>query len=301
MGNVFLYEDKDFEVEVRNRRNEVVEIGDVRADCRCADIKLEASRLGPTDSARLTGTLRGARKPGPISHRVLLMIEKPVRSQHSLRIVGNAHRRIKFSPEVVVLQPNLLEGEPGEATVALENASSESIELSVKEDLPEGVAASLKEAELAPGERCRLKIQAVAKTLTGRKAQLVITSSHPIEKTVRIPVEVRPVDSLSVAPDAIAFGVLSKSDLLGKTRVVVELSGDLLDQCDIDDVASPSYLELREVEVQASTSRRIVFEVRDAFDGADLGGMVVVSVRHRPSTRVFRVEVGVSGLLTDAS
>ena len=47
-------------------------------------------------------------------------------------------------------------------------------------------------------------------------------------------------------------------------------------------------------------TRALVFHIRDAFHGADLGGAIIIPFRHRGSKGAFSIEIPVSGFVTDA-
>jgi len=104
LGEVFLYEDKDFEVEVRNPGKQVVEIVGVRLDCACANVRLGGLRLKPGEATRLTGTLQGRRKPGLFARQLIVSVKEPERCHFRLPIVGEARRRISYSPESLILR-----------------------------------------------------------------------------------------------------------------------------------------------------------------------------------------------------
>jgi len=299
LGDVLLHDESDFEVELRNQGREALEISQVRADCNCANVTLDRSRLAPGHSASLRGTIRGSPKPGPIVRKILLSIDRPVPLQYAVAVVGHAHRRIKYVPANVVLQPEPLERRPAEAAVNVENASGQPVVLRVSE-CPQGVTACVETATVAPGATCRIQVQAAATTLTAREGELKVACSHPVENMLRIPIEVRPLCSLSVAPDAIAFGVLSRSELLATRSVTLQLSGDALGELDVAGVVAPAYLKFREVQKSDSANEQILFDLEDAFDRTDLGATVLVSLRDKRSMAAFQVEVPVSGFLTDA-
>ncbi|NQT16617.1 MAG: DUF1573 domain-containing protein, partial [Planctomycetes bacterium] len=129
LGELFLYESKDFEVEVRNPGKEVVEVGGLRMDCKCANVKLHGSRLEPGHTSRLTGTFKGTSRPGVFARQLVLSVAKPEPSHFRLPIVGEARRRISYSPESLVLRPNFPRGKPGAATFVVRNGSDETVEL----------------------------------------------------------------------------------------------------------------------------------------------------------------------------
>lgn len=300
VGQVWLYEDKDFETEVQNAVEQVVEIGRVRVDCACANVKLETLRLEPGSVTSLTGTLQGRRTPGEFARRLVLIIEKPTPCQYVIPIVGEARRRISFSPQTLVLQPNLSEGKPGVATLVVHNGAEEAVKLSLSGDPPSGISASVEQAELSSGESGKIRVEADPSLVIAAEMELELDCSHRLEKTLKVPVELQPVEGVVVAPDKIAFGVLSREKLLGRGSVALELQGELVRHCEIDGVSCPEYLKVETTERQTPAGRRIELAIRDSFERADLGGTIAVDVRDKRSKRVFRVEVEVSGFLTNA-
>ena len=301
LGKLFLYESKNFEVEVHNPGKEVVEVGGLRMDCKCANVKLHGSRLEPGQTARLTGTFKGTSRPRAFARQIVLSVAKPEPCHFRLPIVGEARRRISYSPEALVLRPDFPRRKPGAATFVVLNGSDETVELKLPKNAPLDLSTSIDKGKLAPGESCKVSVEADPSSVIERAGELELSCSHPLEKTIKIPVEVRPVRGVSVDPDAIAFGVLSKETLLGKQGFALELQGDLVRHCDIDGVSCPAYLRIEADERQTPASQRLAFTLRDNFECADLGGTIVINLRHEPSKRVFHVEVSVSGFLTDAS
>ncbi|NQT17939.1 MAG: hypothetical protein HQ582_34625, partial [Planctomycetes bacterium] len=209
--------------------------------------------------------------------------------------------RISFSPQSLVLRPDFPRGKPGAATFVVRNGSDERVELKLSEDAPLALNTSIDKRELAPGESCKVSVEADPSSVIGRAGELELSCSHSLEKTIKIPVEVRTVQGVSVVPDAIAFGVLSKDTLLGKQALALELQGDLVRHCDIDGVSCPEYLEVETNERQTPASQRLAITLRDKFERADLGGTIAINLRHKPSKKVFHVEVSVSGFLVDVA
>ena len=131
--------------------------------------------------------------------------------------------------------------------------------------------------------------------------ELELSCSHSLEKTIKIPIEVQPVEGVSVAPPTIAFGVLSREALLEKGSLALELQGGLVRHCDIEGVSCPPYLKVEGSEPGTPAPHRIALGLRDAFERADLGGTICVNLRHKPSNRVFHVKVDASGFLVDVA
>jgi len=300
LGELFLYESKDFGVEVRNPGKEVVEVSGLRTDCKCADVKLHGPRLEPGQTARLTGTFTGTSQPGVFVRQVVLSVAEPEPCHFRLPIVGEARRRISFSPQSLVLRPDFPRGKPGAAVLVVRNGSDETVEVKLPEDAPLALSTSIDKRELAPGDACKISVEADPASVIARAGDLELRCSHSREKTIKIPVEVQPVQGVSVAPETIAFGVLSKQALLKREGLTLQLQGDLVPHCRIGAVSCPNYLKVESTEQETPATCRVALGLQDEFERADLGGTIAVSLRHKPSNRVFHVEVDVSGFLVDA-
>ncbi len=301
LGQIWLHEDKPFEVELRNPGSEVVEIGKLRLDCACANVKLAAFRLEPGGTTRLTGVLQGRDTPGGFARRLLLTIEKPKRLRYTLPITGEARRRIDFSPQALVLRPSFPEGKAGTATLTVRNASDEEVEVTLPTDLPAGISVSIDQAALAPAASCRVTVGADPSRVIATETELTLGCSHSLEKTIKVPIEVRPVEGVSVSPERIAFGVLPKERLLERQSVALKLQGGLVDHCDIAGVTCPQYMKLGASQPGTPSGWQVVLVLQDEFERADLGGMISIRLRDKRSESVFEVEAKVSGFLTDAA
>jgi uncharacterized protein DUF1573 len=301
LGHVYLFDDREFSVDLRNDGGEAVEISDIRLDCACTSVKLETARIEPGTKARLSGTYQGPSKPGPFARRLALVIGKPARGHYILPIIGVGARRIRVSPNSVVLRPDVARGRLGVAALCIQNNSDVSVELTLPREFPAGITASIDQTALLPGQSCEVTVNADSELVVESSADLVVGVSHPLEKKLSIPVEVDPVQGATVSPDRIAFGVLSTESLLKKRSVVIALEGALLRQCTVEHVACPKYLEFQSVESSNPTMLRVVLVIVERFEGADLGGTIGISLRHEQPNRVFRATVNVSGFLTDAA
>jgi hypothetical protein len=298
---VFLYEESGFEVEIRNARPDVLEIRTVVLDCACADVKLDALRLQPGEATRLTGRLQGRRKPGAFARGRVFLIEEPERCGQRLAIVGEARRRISYTAEKLLWRPSFSSAKPGRGALTIRNGSDEAVELKLAGTGPSGIAASIDKPRLAPNESCRVSVEADPALVTARTLELQLDCSHALESAITVPVEVRPAEGVSLVPDSIAFGVLSREALMRRRSVVIDVAGDLVPHCDIEVASCPRYLRVDGVEPKTPDNCRVALAFQDSFERADLRGTIALRLRDRKSKQSVDVEVNVSGFLTDAT
>lgn len=301
LGTIWLKDPRHFEAEVRNVSAEEVEVAAVSAGCSCTRVAIGSRTLGPGDTTTLTGTLLGTARPGPFEYLLTVETARPSQHAYLLRMVGNAKRRIDFSPDAVVLRPDFPSDAPDTREVSVYNGSGEEILLGVQNWLlPPGVEALREQSLLAPGQTFRITILARPSVVRGQEATLRLTSSHAVESVVEIPVSIRPAAPVAVSPDSIALGVASTGEL-GQRRIALSLEGELLALSDVEKIDVPGFLATLPYEKADGPRREFTFSLnRAGVRSAHLSGEIVMLLRHRPSGRGFSISVPVSGFATDA-
>lgn len=299
LGKLWLHEGKDFEVLVSNPGNEVVEIRGVKADCACSRVRLEKARLEAGEKCRLSGSFTGAGKSGAVAHRLIVSIEKPTRCQYVIPIVGQVRRRVGFAPEIVTLRPDFSRQKRDVSALTIHNESDETVTLGLPKRYPLGIDVSGDTATVPPGGSWKLEVGASPSLVTNSTEEVVLQCSHPLEKEIKVPIRIEPVAGLSVNPNKVALGVVSREELL-KQDIEVDLSGDLLLSCCVERVSCPDFLKARSIEGKTPGRHRLLFNCQDNFTKADLGGTIAVMLRERTSGSILNVNVSVSGFLTDA-
>lgn len=264
LGAIWLKESRDFEAEIRNVSGEEVEFAAISAGCSCTRVAIGSRTLAPGDSTRLTGTLLGTARPGPFEYLLTVETARPSQYAYLLRMVGNAKRRIDFSPDAVVLRPNFPSDAPDAREVSVYNGSGEEILLEVQNWLlPPGVEAMREQSLLAPGQAFRITILARPTLLREQEATLRLTSSHAVESLVEIPLSIRPAAPVAVSPDSIALGVASTREL-GQRRIALSLEGELLTLSDVEKIDVPGFLAALPYEKGDRPRRQFTFSLNQA-------------------------------------
>ena len=299
LGTLFVREPKDFSVHVRNTSGVPIDFQPVRASCSCADVRLSSIHVEPGEETILTGTYQGKGKPGPIGQSVHLVIAEPRNLGFRIPILGEAKSYIQLEPAPLVVEPDFLSAAAATAARAVIRNAFARIGAVVRTQ--ERVQPSFCETQ-SPIASARAEaefiVEAANSLVVPTDEELSLECSHSVEKMLVLPLQVRPKGGIRVDPSSVSFGVVRKAELLSRV-VTISLEGDLLNEADVRGVCSPEYLVLQSISNGSPSKRDLVFHVRDTFRGAALGGALVIPFRHRGSTRVFSVEVPVSGFLSD--
>jgi hypothetical protein len=198
-----------------------------------------------------------------------------------------------------VVEPDLLSSTTVTATrVTIRNASGETVQVSAPKVAAPGLSLKLVRQSVAPGAEAELIVEAANYTVVTADEQFSLDCSHSVEKTLLLPVEIRPKGGIRVDPPSVSFGVVRKAELLSRV-IAISLEGDLLAEADAGSVRSPDYLVLRSINTGSPARRDLIFHVCDAFHASALGGTVVIPFRHRKTKRDFSVEVPISGFVRD--
>lgn len=301
VGKLLLYEESAFQATLRNNGVHPLDIARLTPSCGCTSVNVEKHRLLPGEETLLYGTLRQSPRPGPFQHKVLISTAKPYAYQTTCIIVGEVTRRISTSPETVVLKPDLLRGRRDSAVVVVHNGSQQTVRLETIEGAPSGVTAEWEVKDIASGGYARLTVTAASDVVVGGKGELTIRCSHPLEKTLSVPLELQPLNAVVVKPEVIHLGVLSRSELKAVGRLAVDVEGGILPQCDVTGADSPAYLQMAKngPTADGAATRRFEFRVLDAKLRTDLSGTIRIRFFHRPSERTFLTTISLSGFLTD--
>jgi hypothetical protein len=215
--------------------------------------------------------------------------------------VGTVKRRIELSPAKVTLRPDFAAQKPGIEQCLLHNGGAETIEVREDAQLPAGLRLRLEPRTVPAGGECTIAVEADPSQISPSDSNLTLRCSHPIEKRIDLAVEVRPIGGVTVTPPRVDLGVLAKAHLLAARDLNVSFDGELLRDCDVEEVKTPPYLVISAATQTSATSRRYLFAIRpQGVTGADLGGRIVLCLRHRPSARTLAAESLVFGFVSDA-
>ncbi|MGO8747353.1 MAG: hypothetical protein ACLQNE_15315 [Thermoguttaceae bacterium] len=198
-----------------------------------------------------------------------------------------------------MLEPDFLSAAVGKGAVVIRNASQETVKVSAPKGVPRGFTATVARRSLPPGAETELVFQAAPFLVVPSDEEFTLDCTHSVEKNVVVTVKVRPKGAIRVDPPDVSFGVLTRLELLPRV-VTISLAGDLLAEVEAGEVRAPDYFVLDSNRAGKRVTRALVFHIRDAFHGADLGGAIIIPFRHRGSKGAFSIEIPVSGFVTDA-
>ena len=299
LGTVLLGEDRDFEATVRNNSDERLQINQIRSTCGCTNARVGKNDLKPGESTELRGTLRAKQTAGPFRHQIMLTTQSPRPLRAICSISGEVERRIRVLRERLALRPDFLDHRPDSQKLLVQNTSAQVVDVAVPNRLPDGVEIELDGRTIAPGTSRPLTVTVAPDVLVRRDVNFTLRCSHPLERSLPLAVEVRPVAEVRVSPRVVRIGVLSRRDLLAMGPIEVNLEAEPLAASELVRVALPSYLRESGNNGEGQAKRRSVFAFQDVFRGADLSDAIVMEFRHRKSGRLFQVRVTVSGFLRD--
>lgn len=300
LGTVLLGDSAQFEVKMRNRGRETLEIGAVRPGCSCANVRTDRNRLEPGEEATLTGTFRGTGRVGAFRQAILVVLAAPEGEHFVIPVAGTAKSRIGRSPDALTLRPDFTAGKPGTGAFVVRNQSSKAINIERPRSLPAGLALILERTALAPDESGTVSLTADPNVVVPSSETLRLGCSHPVEKYVELPVQIAPEKPVSIDPPGIPLGVLPKRDFLARKTISVSFEGQLLAGCDIGPPKAPPYLSSAALRETSSTRRVYDFHIVDNFHGSDLGGKITLALRYRATGRSVTLETPISGFLMDA-
>ncbi len=294
---------KEFHANLFNYGVKPLEIASFQASCGCTDVRLDKNICEPGGKIEISGTLRPENKAGKFRHRISLFEASPSDRVHLLEVLCETQSEFTLSPEAVTLRPTPFSLEVAQATLTLENRSSERIHLGNPAALPEGFSACLTPHTLKPHEASTILLKADGRFIGDVDYTLKVPTSHPIERLLEIPIHIRPVGGIRIAPTAIRLGVSSKTALLNiHGPLTVHLTGANLNQVSLGKITTPRYLNLSKSEAPASDSLDLCFAfVPDELGGIDLRGELTIELiakEFKPgSLQKVTYRIPISGIL----
>ncbi|HEX7379261.1 MAG TPA: hypothetical protein VF278_19220 [Pirellulales bacterium] len=294
LGRIPLGESRAFEATVRNSSHEVVRIEGIVPGCSCTDVRCSDWVLAPGASATVAGELRKKTHARPFRHPIFFSIRDG--GSAALFVSGDAAAHITATPASPSLHPNFVASRAGTATITIENTSEVGIDLLPPAQLPNGVEASLSEAHLPPGGHCVATVRALPHVLVASDTVLSFPCTHPAQTSIEISLGIRPAHKVSVAPEVLAFGVISPEALRRASPVAVTLEGAILADCVLSGHKAPPYLSLTR-SVPGGEILRLEFSVDGEKTISDLAGEIKLDFKHEPSRGAFSIRIPTCGFI----
>jgi hypothetical protein len=297
LGEVFLGESRDFRFRVVNTDPRAVEVTDVAAGCPCIGVELNPRILRRWgDVAELSGHIR-PNSAGNLRQTLILTLNNERRV--TAEIEGRVVRAVEAVPTEIVFQPRL--GKPAfeSQAVTVHNRTEKSIELKCATPLDGPVRAEPHDLTLPARSRVVLAISYSNEPgLCGEHHAVLFRGES---ESLQFNVHIRPRPYLTVAPESVRLGVLTRQQFEQHDDLLVQLRGEIVSELQVTDARGVSFLKLRGVEIgDAGLNCFLTFVDTSAVGQADLHGQLEICVRHVPTSRQYAVPIAVSGFLVEA-
>lgn len=228
-----------FSVCIRNDGGRPLHIRIAAATCACSKVRLQKNVLLRGESTRLVGAIR-AKRAGPFSSAVVIASNDPDESTTKIVFRGEVEPYVRVWPAVVTLRPDMQR--PAIAPLRIQNTDQRPVTISLTVD---GISAdaSVSKLTVGPKETSVIDLSCPAEIIQYDEGQLHLSTDHPLQPSITVPVAVVPVRGLEVHPARLRFGILSRSELRSK-RLSLLIEGDLADSASIVKVCVPGFLRV---------------------------------------------------------
>lgn len=295
LGKIPLNTERPFTAQLRNDGGQIVRVERIVPNCGCADIATGTTQLNPGEVTELKGRFLGHGVPGRMTKQIL--VETDHGGACVLDLTAQVVRLISWSPETVVLEPDLFSDAAGAKELMISNGSDRVVRLLKEVGSTPTVALELPRSDLPPGDRARLLATVPAVVATAQKTVLRVRTTHDREPLLEIPIEIRPKYPIKVTPERLSLGVISKAELLQRAEVAIVLEGEVLNEYKFTRHESPPYLRLHANSWRAPDVRTFTFTIIDDFGGIDLSGRIILVFQRSHSSAEISVTVPVGGFL----
>ncbi len=297
VGDVPIHSKHEFHTQIVNHGAMAVTIKKVRPNCGCTEVHLDKMNLAPGEATSLSGVYEVGSSPGSASKQIAIV---PAAGRSiAVRVEANRIRTVPWEPDVLTLRPDLVAGAADTGRFVVSNQSVDQISLSSSSSSLDGLAIEVDSSEIPPGGRAEVAVTAAWDLVQNRAIVVKLTTTHPHENHLELPVEIRPKYAIDVEPEAIHFGVVSKSELLRKDEIRVRYSGAALDYLDSVGTKTVPFLDVLDSRSSVPQSADLLLTVVDKFPGSDLSGAVEIGFRHLE--RSISIELPVTGFLMDVN
>jgi hypothetical protein len=249
--------------------------------------------LGPGEGADLTGVLRTGSEPGAVRRNVSVLAEDVERLM--IPVKAEVKRRLNWSPNPLVLRPDVQQHLPGSARIAIVNGCDAEVRILDARAEDGQFALQFSPSSIPPGGSTNLTVTCPWHVLRNAVARATVFTSHPVETRLEVPISIEPKYPLECQPRAVCFGVLEKAALLARKNIRVVLAGSTLRQLRFSGVRSVPYLEVIGRRETSPESLEFSFKVIDRFKGIDLAGSLRFAFLVRDEE--VSLEVPVTGFL----
>lgn len=299
LGKIPVSNIKDFSAMVRNIATEKVVIGEIKANCGCANVQIAKLSLEPGESAQLTGVFRASSQPGVSRKRITFTIKHPLSQVFEVELAANVVPILPVTPEKLVLTPNFITGEKGIAEAVMRNDSKHTVRVGATSP-QNGINVEISQHDLQPREETRIRLEVAPKRLTADLQEITVVSSHPDACVIRIPVYIHPTVEVKVEPLSLRLGVTVRSELKKRSPFKIAIRGAKAAKLGIEQIEAPAFLRTKIISDKEEDLHHLLLYISDNMSGTCLSGKVKIRMVDHASGRRATVRIPVSGLLRNA-
>ncbi len=202
----------EFSTSIRNLCDEPLDITSIAASCGCADILPAAQTIQPGAEVAITGTIKGRSHPGAISVRatVSLRTRRTKRDcQAEVLITADIVSILTVAPERIMLVPQPSEDIAGTSSFALTNTSKSPVTAQIQTITPLDIDVSVDKCDLQPGQSVSVKLRCSSSVPVASGTMKISVDGDAEEHYVRV--VIRPQSSVTLDPETLVLGVVTKS------------------------------------------------------------------------------------------
>jgi hypothetical protein len=297
LGNLPIGTTHSFSTQLVNRGTDPTSVVAVTSGCGCINVKMSNPDLLPGQSALITGEIRVPLQPGGVQKRIQVTANGCPAEPAFCLLTCYAQKEIQVLSDDVILTPDFSNDLDSKSTVVLLNNSESPITVASPKVSTDGVHASLSKSKLGPKESCCLTISADPMHICRTEGEVIITTSHQIEQTVRVPFSIQPINGFACLPREIRLGVLPRKDLQNLSYKVV-ITGRLLRDLAPTTIDLPKFLVIADQPKPIGDRLEFSVKVSNDVTGFSVQGTLLVTFSTTNKSKAYTVRIPVSGLIS---
>jgi hypothetical protein len=285
------------EFKIRNAGSAPLAITEVRPSCGCTVAEFD-SNIEPGEEGKIAATVDTRNFKGGIAKSVRVFTNDPENPQIDLVIKANVRSQVEVDPGYARFVA--VYGEPQKTSVqSVWSEEQQDLEILGAESPYDFVEVSYREAEESErlrgvkGRQWQVEVELDRNAPVGPMADfIVLTTSHPKLKTMRIPISgfVRPV--MSVTPRVADFGRRQLSEPQTASLEIRNLSSNAVQLSDI--ATDVEGLEAEIEPLEEGRLYKILLTLQPGMSKGDFEGLVTITTS---SAKQPTIEVDVKGVI----
>ena len=283
-----------FVVPFLNTSDEYVKISGATTTCGCTEIDFQPRSVAPGGTGKITGKVSGKSHSGEFHVRATGSIEGLTSGRTgsvSVLVTVSVNASVEIDKAKLNLRPDFVSENDRSEVITIRNMTDTEQSISVASMLPE-IAVDPGKFIVAPRGTQELIVSATSAT-TSASGELIVSAADG--ESHRIDVNVKPKYPVTVAPERLVLGVVSRSEEQLVSRVVptVSLQG-AIDKSQVSVKELPGPLEGCSIESQSS-GVVLTFGLSNHFSEKLIRGdiVLVIDTKEMPQTEIRVPVIGV--------